>query len=137
MKPDLYKALKSYAYQSFEETHAGLYTLINSDKNFLNHLERKYRLKQYQQEGDFFMTANERWFHLIGFIDALIWFYRGNLLKDPETLKQELIYAYYGGDESPDEEDIADYQTALEILEREQAMLGDCIMCYECGEDSP
>ena len=94
MKPDLYKVLKGYAYQSFEETHAGLYTLINSDKNFLNHVEIKYRLKQYQQKGNFFMTANERWFHLIGFIDALIWFYWGNFLKDPETLQQELIDTY-------------------------------------------
>ena len=65
----------------------------------------------------------------------LIWFYRGDFLKDPETLKQELIDAYYGGDESPDEEDIADYKLDLEILEREQKMLRDCILCYECGED--
>ena len=50
MKPDLYKALKNYAHESFEETYAGLYTRINSDKNFVNHVERKYRLKQYEQD---------------------------------------------------------------------------------------
>lgn len=135
MKPDLYKALKNYAHECFEETHAGLYTLIHSDKNFVDHVEKKYRLNQYQQEGNFFMTANERWFHLIGFIDALIWFYRGDLLKDSDTLKQELIDAYYGGNKSPDQEYIADYKLALEIFKREQTILDDCILCYEFGED--
>ena len=63
MKPELYNDLKKYAYSSFEYAHAGLYTLLKSDKNFVNHMERKYRLKQYEQSGDFYMTANERWFH--------------------------------------------------------------------------
>lgn len=135
MKPELYKELKKYAYQSFEETHAGLNTLLNSDENFCNHVERKYRLNQYQKEGEFFMTANEQWFHLIGFIDALIWFNRGNLFKDMVTLQQELTNTYYGDGESLDEEDIADYNAALESMKIEQAMLGDCIMCFEFGED--
>ncbi len=112
-----------YARQSFEETHAGLYTLLTSDKNFANHVERKYRLKQYEQEGEFFMTANERWFHLIGFIDALIWFYRGNLFKDPDTLQQELADAYCSDDEPPDEENIADYKATLEGMVRETAQV--------------
>ena len=103
MKPDLYKTLKDYACQSFKETHAGLYTLLTSVKNFANHMERKYRLKQHEQEGEFFMTANERWFHLIGFNDALIWFYRGNLLKDPDTLQQELADTYCSDAEPLDE----------------------------------
>nr|WP_300848799.1 hypothetical protein [uncultured Acetatifactor sp.] len=124
-----------YYCQSFEETHAGLYTLLTSVKNFANHMERKYRLKQHEQEGEFFMTANERWFHLIGFVNALIWFYRGNLLKDPDTLQQELAGTYCSDAEPLDEEDIADYKVALESMEREQTMLGDCIMCYECGEN--
>ena len=52
MKPELYNDLKKYAYSSFEYAHAGLYTLLKSDKNFANHMERKYRLKQYEQSGD-------------------------------------------------------------------------------------
>ncbi len=44
MKPELYNDLKKYAYSSFEYAHAGLYTLLKSDKNFANHMERKYRL---------------------------------------------------------------------------------------------
>lgn len=121
--------------QSFEETHAGLYTLLTSVKNFANHVERKYRLKQYEQEGEFFMTANERWFHLIGFIDALIWSYRGNLLKNPDTLQQELADTYCSDKEPLDENDTADYKAALESMEKEHAMPGDCIICYECGEN--
>lgn len=132
---DLYKALKNYACQSFKKAPAGLYTLLTSDKNFANHVERKYRLKQYEQEGEFFMTANERRGHLIGFIDALIWFYRGNLLKDPDTLQQELTDTYYSDDGPPDEEDISDYKVALESMEKGQKMLGNCIMCYVCREE--
>ena len=57
MKPDLYKALKNYAHESFEETYAGLYTRINSDKNFVNHVERKYRLKQYEQDSAQYLSV--------------------------------------------------------------------------------
>ena len=53
MKPELYNDLKKYAYSSFEYAHAGLYTLLKSDKNFANHMERKYRLKQYDNPGTF------------------------------------------------------------------------------------
>ncbi len=62
-------------------------------------MEHKYRLKQYEQSGDFYMTANEKWFHLIGFIDAIVSFQRGNLFKNPETLKQELTETYFGDGE--------------------------------------
>lgn len=94
MEPELYSDLKKYAYSSFENAHAGLYTLLKSDKNFANHMERKYRLKQYEQSGDFYMTANERWFHLIGFIDAIVSFQRGNLFKTFSGLKSPLREVY-------------------------------------------
>lgn len=136
MKPELYNELKKKACNAFEETHAGLDTLLHSDKNFGNHMERQYRLKQYRKEGEFFMTANERWFHLIGFIDALICFHLGNLFKDTDMLRQELTDTYYGDDEPLDEEGIADYKAALESIEKEQAMLGDCILYYEFGEEN-
>ena len=53
----------------------------------------------------------------------------------PDTLQQELAGTYCSDAEPLDEEDIADYKVALESMEREQTMLGDCIMCYECGEN--
>lgn len=59
----------------------------------------------------------------------------GYALKDPDTLQQELAGTYCSDDEPLDEKDIADYKAALESMEREQTMLGDCIMCYECGKD--
>ena len=135
MKPELYNDLKKYAYSSFEYAHVGLYTLLKSDKNFANHMERKYRLKQYEQSGDFYMTANERWFHLIGFIDAIVSFQRGNLFKNPETLKQELTETYFGDGEPLNEEDLSDYQDGLVGIDEEMGLLGHCYLCFECGEE--
>ena len=62
MKPEQYKALKAIAYQSFESPQAGLHTLVKSDNNFVRFVERRSRLKYYEQGGDFFMTANEKYF---------------------------------------------------------------------------
>ena len=70
MKPDGYTQLQKIAQFSFEECYAGLNLLLYTDKNFSKFMERNYRLKQYYEEGDFFMTANERNFHLIGFINT-------------------------------------------------------------------
>ena len=43
-------------------------------------MERKYRLDAYKEEGEFYMTANERNFHLIGFIDAIVYLSRAKIL---------------------------------------------------------
>lgn len=134
MKPEQYKALKAIAYQSFESPQAGLHTLVKSDNNFVRFVERRSRLKYYEQGGDFFMTANEKYFHLIGFIDALIYFYRSNCLKDVEEVKDG-ITKYFQSIGPLDDEDRSDLQTALEETEAEFNILNHCIISYECGED--
>lgn len=57
MKPDGYTQLQKIAQFSFEECYAGLNLLLYTDKNFSKLMERNYRLKQYYEEGDFFMTV--------------------------------------------------------------------------------
>lgn len=135
MKPELYNDLKKYAYSSFEYAHAGLYTLLKSDKNFVNHMERKYRLKQYEQSGDFYMTANERWFHLIGFIDAIVSFQRGNLFKNPETLKQELTETYFGTENPLTKKTLAIIRTAWWGLTRKWDCLATVICVSSAGRN--
>ena len=134
MKPEQYKALKAIAYQSFESPQAGLHTLVKSDENFVRFVERRSRLKYYEQGGDFFMTANEKYFHLIGFIDALLYFYCSNYLKDVEEVK-ESITKYFQSIGPLDDEDRSDLQTALEEAETEFGILNHCIISYKCGED--
>lgn len=86
MKAKGYSLLKDMSQFSFEECFAGLNLLLYTDKNFSKYMERKYRLKQYFEEGEFYMTANERNFHLIGFINAIIYLERtGLLFKDHKS----------------------------------------------------
>lgn len=49
----------------------GLRLLIEKERNFPKYMEKNYRINQYDENGDLHMTSNERFFHLIGFIDAL------------------------------------------------------------------
>lgn len=72
MKTEDYKILQAVAAKAFEQTYAGLYTALRSDKSFPKTIERSYRLNQFSQTHEFFMTANERQFHLMGFVDAII-----------------------------------------------------------------
>ena len=135
MKAELYDELRKYVYESFETTHAGLNTLLKSDENFSNYVERQYRLQQYKQTGDFYMTSNEKWFHLIGFIDAIICFERGNLLKSSDLLKQELKETFFGDGEVLDNEDLTDYRHGLVSIDDTMALLEHCYMCFEGIED--
>lgn len=83
LKKENYETLRDVAQFSFEECYAGLNTLLYNEPNFRAFVERKYRLKSYKEEGEFYMTANERFFHTIGFIDAVLWLERsGYILQD-------------------------------------------------------
>ena len=115
MKPDGYTQLQKIAQFSFEECYAGLNLLLYTDKNFSKFMERNYRLKQYYEEGDFFMTANERNFHLIGFINAIIYLERKGLIFENHPRRR---LGNPLSDDSPE----------LDILKR-------IITIVECGDD--
>ena len=77
LKKENYETLREVAQFSFEECYAGLNTLLYNELNFRAFVERKYRLKAYKEEGEFYMTANKR------FLDAVIWLERsGYILQD-------------------------------------------------------
>lgn len=80
LNQEYYKVLGNLAQCSFEDSYHGLNVALESDPNFKKYMERPYRLKAYQEELDFFMTANERNFHLIGFLDAIICLERMGLI---------------------------------------------------------
>ena len=84
LKKENYETLREVSQFSVEEYYAGLNTLLYNEPNFRAFVERKYRLKAYKEEGEFYMTANERFFHTIGFIDAVIWLLErsGYILQD-------------------------------------------------------
>lgn len=91
LKKENYETLKEVAQFSFEECYAGLNTLLYNEPNFIAFVERKYRLKAYKEEGEFYMTANEHFFHTIGFIDAVIWLERsGYILQDNRYVSKSL-----------------------------------------------
>lgn len=91
LKEENYETLRKVAQFSFEECYAGLNTLLYNEPNFKSFVERKYRLKSYKEEGEFFMTANERFFHTIGFIDAVIWLERsGYILQNNRHVNKSL-----------------------------------------------
>ena len=97
-----YKTLQHISQFSFEECYAGLNILLYNDPNFKSCVERNYRLKVYASEGEFYMTANERFFHTIGFVDAVIWLERSgyllpknersNVLDSHENLEKVLLH---------------------------------------------
>ncbi|WP_317855998.1 hypothetical protein [Chakrabartyella piscis] len=72
MNRERYEDLRELAHCSYEDCYAGVKVLLASDPHFKKFMERKYRLAHYYETGDLFLTANERYFHLIGFIDAII-----------------------------------------------------------------
>lgn len=60
MNGESYETLQSIAKESFEECYAGLKIVLANDRHFKAFMERRYRLKAYEEQHDFYMTANER-----------------------------------------------------------------------------
>lgn len=92
MERSTFDILENLAARSFEDCQAGLLTLLRNNDSFPKFMERKYRLKAFNETHDFYMTSNERYFHLIGFIDAVIWLERsGYICSDHQDDKEECI----------------------------------------------
>ena len=80
LKQEYYKVLRALAKSSFEDCYHGLNIALESDPQFKKYMERNYRVQVYERENDFYLTANERNFHLIGFMDAIICLERMGLI---------------------------------------------------------
>lgn len=135
MNKENYNNLKDFVARCYEESHAGLNTLLKSDSNFRLYMERKYRLNAYRENGDLFMTANERHFHLIGFIDAIIFFERAHQI--PWMYRADADFE----DDSDTEWDDMTTEDYAEIEEQRQEgkkirqAINSVVISVETGED--
>lgn len=135
MNMENYDNLKDLVARCYEESHAGLKTLLKSDPNFKSYMERKYRLNAYQENGELFMTANERYFHLIGFIDAIIYFERAHQIPWMYLLEAD------SEDDSDTEwdgmtaEDFAEIEKQHQAGEKERKAINSAAACFETGEE--
>jgi len=118
--------LKKVAMKNFKNYHAGLYTLLKTEKYLAKMIERSYRLKAFENEHEFYMTANERIFHLIGFMDAIIYFSRSGLFDENDNESKNDF----------NEDDLDENEKEINKKEREeyQAIM-NFICCFETGEE--
>lgn len=82
-------SLKEMAHSTYSKYHAGTEMMLEFDEHFPKYVESNYRVEMYKKNHEFHMTANERYFDLIGFIDALAWISRRDLV-DLEHLRSSI-----------------------------------------------
>jgi len=127
MREELYDTLQRIADNAMHDTYAGLYTMLRSDKSFPKKIERNYRLKSFHENHDFYLTASERQFHLMGFIDAIIWCSRSGYFGNHSVEEDDGGAAY---------EAETEYEKQREIeAVKEKEAIDNAIICFETGED--
>ncbi|MCL2289201.1 MAG: hypothetical protein FWC34_00620 [Bacteroidetes bacterium] len=136
MNKNAFKVLEEIAAKSFSNPYAGLHTIMQMNKQFTKYAERNYRIKKFHDEHIFLMTQNEREFHFMGFMNAIIWLSRSNMLKraDDRVIGDDDHFDLENFDDlDPDEEE-------LKIIEKskiEEKAIWNFITCYETGEEFP
>ncbi len=79
-RDEFWRTMTSFAFDTYLKRKAGLSYSLQFNKSFSSIMEKNYRMKQYKENGELFMTSNERLFHLIGFIDGLSWLVNQGLI---------------------------------------------------------
>lgn len=125
MNKESFKILENVAASSFESCHAGLHTMLRTNEQFEKYVERNYRVKKFKETVEFFMTRNELYFHLIGFMDAIIWLSRAKYLSNSGNETDMAV------DEPQDDEEIEAVERAI----KEKNAIKNLIICYETGEE--
>ena len=123
MERDVLLMLEKIANYSYDEWHAGLNAMLNSHEHFARYVDKNYRLSQYDENGDFYMPANEHYFHLIGFMDAIIWLHRTHVFRSRETDCSDVY-------EPEDVEERAIWEQAI----KEEKSVHSFIINFETGE---
>lgn len=130
MNGEWYEDLRELAHCSYEDCYVGVKVLLTSDPHFKKFMERKYRLAHYYETGDLFLTANERYFHLIGFIDAIIYLERSSKFCWKNNLEPQDDV-----DEPEDEEERLYLEKLQKIDDRNNEAINSLIRYVECGEN--
>ena len=128
MREDIYNTLQKIAHDAMHNTYAGLYTMLRSDESFPSRIERNYRLKSFDENHDFYLTASEKQIHLMGFIDAIIWLERSGYFGNHSVEADE-------DDEEPQEPETEHEQKRAIEAAKEQEAINNLIICFETGED--
>lgn len=85
----------------------------------------------YEQENDFYLTANERNFHFIGFIDAVIRLERMGLIVWDHA-EQTVVE---NENEELDEDDCEEVLRCQQLFDRECEAMKKLILYVETGEE--
>lgn len=80
MEREAFEVLADIAMSFFDNYHAGLNAFLSTDKKFKKYFEYNERIPAFKKTGEFFISQNERNFHLIGFMDAILWLGRSGYL---------------------------------------------------------
>ncbi|WP_293007295.1 MULTISPECIES: hypothetical protein [unclassified Oscillibacter] len=83
MDRDDFEIIADAAMSQFDESHIGLQAFLSAGDDLKEYFERKWRIADYKETGDFLISQNERNFHLIGFMDALAWANEQDFLNLP------------------------------------------------------
>ncbi|GHU68088.1 hypothetical protein AGMMS49983_20250 [Clostridia bacterium] len=81
MDKDSYSSLQKLAHGTYFDYQAGVYTVAHNDKGFKKYMDKPYRFPFYEKGEELYMTHNEKYFQLIGFIDAIVWLSRCDALN--------------------------------------------------------
>lgn len=123
MNKEDYNTLEQLVENAFHNTYAGLYTMQRSNKKLKTVIDNQSRIEFFNEFHEFFMTQNEKQFHLMGFIDAIIWFERSGWFN-----------------QSDEEQEPWESETKHEIMMEKQAVkekdaIFSAIISFETGED--
>ena len=83
---EFWKCMSAFASDAYLKRKVGLRYTMDFNQDFEKYVEKNYRINQLRENGSLFMTSNEKYFHLIGFIDALSWLTNQGLV-DMNTIK--------------------------------------------------
>ena len=72
-REEFWDCMSKFASDTYFKRKTGLKYTLDFNHDFEKYVEKNYRINQFKENGDLFMTSNEKYFHLIGFIDALSW----------------------------------------------------------------
>ena len=84
-KKQFWMALRELIQNSYQTDGKGLNMMQELDNSFANSVDKPYRLKDLKENGHFQMTPNERFFHTIGFLDALNWLHKNGYINYEEV----------------------------------------------------
>lgn len=83
MDREIFDMIASVAINVFDDSAVGLHAMLSAGKDIQSFFSDLNRIDMYKKLGFFNMSQNERNFHLIGFMDAIVWLNEIGALVEP------------------------------------------------------